>query len=230
MAKKINKTRKTTHGEAPRSGRKQERSAHTAHSGKPQAKSHVRTGSRGGKVKQSARPAGKSTYTGKAKAAVITCTMARVAGTYGFAQPVGAVGREEDIFIPGRYLCGALPGDEVRVTLSPNPRREGTREGEVSEVLPGDGTVTGVLEYDGRTLWLRPDFCSKMLLALDEDDPELDGQKAACLPVYRGRDYDEHVFSVQLCFGDAETAAACCAAVSSTSATFPALSPASSFR
>ena len=154
-----------------------------------------------------------STYTGKKKGTVITCTMARVAGTYGFAQPVGATGREEDIFIPGRYLCGALPGDEVRVTLSPNPRREGTREGEVSEVLPGEGTVTGVLEYDGRTLWLRPDFCSKMLLALDEDDPELDGQKAACLPVYRGRDYDEHVFSVQLCFGDAETAAACCAAV-----------------
>lgn len=214
MAKKISKGKRSIHTNSARSGKKQERPAYGTQGGKPQAKTHARTGSRGGKVtKKSAHPAGKNAYTGKARGSVITCTMARVAGTYGFAQPVGAVGREEDVFIPGRYLCGALPGDEVAVVLSPNPRREGTREGEVSAVTAGDGMVTGVLEYDGRTLWLRPDFCSKMALAVDEDDPALDGQKAACLPLHRGRDYDEHIFSIQLCFGDAETAAACCAAV-----------------
>ncbi len=226
MAKKISKGKKSLHTNSARAGKKQGRpvsggfgafgtAEKGTHTGKPQAKTHARTGSRGGKIsKKGAYSAERAAYAGKKqKTAVLTCTMARVAGTYGFAQPMGAVGREEDVFIPGRYLCGALPGDEVAVTLSPNPRREGTREGEVTAVTAGEGMVTGVLEYDGYTLWLRPDFCSKMLLAVNEDDPALDGQKAACTVLRRGRDYDEHIFSIELCFGDAETAAACCAAV-----------------
>ena len=60
------------------------------------------------------------------------------------------------------------PLPDERIAKFPLTERDSSklllyREGEVSEVLPGDGTVTGVLEYDGRTLWLRPDFCSKML-------------------------------------------------------------------
>lgn len=223
MAKKISKGRKNphpggahnTHGSA-RTGKKQGRPAHgnaweraAAPAEKPQAKTHVRSGSRGGKVREkNAGPAAR-----KPQGKTVACTMARVSGTYGFAQPIGAVGREEDIFIPGRYLCGALPGDEVQVMLSPNPRREGTREGEVTAVTAGEGSVTGVLEHDGWRLWLRPDFCTKMTLAVNDDDPALAGQKAACVPVVRGRDYDEHLFAIELCFGDAESAAACCAAV-----------------
>ena len=86
-------------------------------------------------------------------------------------------------------------------------------EGEVIAITAGEGSVTGVLEHDGRRLWLRPDFCTKMTLAVNDDDPALAGHKAACVPVVRGRDYDEHLFSIELCFGDAESAAACCAAV-----------------
>ncbi len=216
MAKKISKGKKTIHSNSARSAKKQGRPArgHAQSEGgekyadTSRVKTHVRTGARGGKAARGTqeaarRPAGKP----------IACTMARVSGTYGFAQPVGAAGREADIFIPGRYLQGALPGDEVMVALSPSPRREGTREGEVTAILAGEGSVTGVLEHDGARLWLRPDFCTKMTLAVDDADPSLDGQKAACTPLRRGRDYDEHLFTIELCFGDAQTAAACCAAV-----------------
>ena len=206
MAKKISKGKRTAHSGSARFGKKQGRPVHES-AARPKAPTHQRTGARGGKAAKLShtvrKPAGKP----------IVCTMARVSGTYGFASPLGAAGREEDIFIPGRYLCGALPGDEVQVALSPDPRREGTREGEVIAITAGEGSVTGVLEHDGRRLWLRPDFCTKMTLAVNDDDPALAGQKAACVPVVRGRDYDEHLFSIELCFGDAESAAACCAAV-----------------
>lgn len=145
----------------------------------------------------------------------IPCRMVRVEGTYGFAQPLGATAREEDIFIPGRFLKGVLPGDEVQVALAANPRRPGSREGEVLRVLPGQPVITGALEPGGGRLWLRPDFCAQLRLALEQDDltPEMAGQKAAVVLTRRGQDYDAHVFALQQCFGDAETAAACAGAI-----------------
>lgn len=149
------------------------------------------------------------------RAAGIACRMVRVGGTYGFAQPLGAAARQEDIFIPGRFLKGALPGDEVRVALSANPRREGSREGEVLSVGEGERTVTGVVEAQDHQLWLRPDFCSELWLRLEQEDLDesLAGQKVVAVLRRRGKDYDTHLFAVSESFGDAETAAACAGAI-----------------
>ncbi len=145
----------------------------------------------------------------------IACTMVRVSGTYGFAQPIGATGRDEDIFIHGRGLAGALPGDTVQVQLSANPRREGSREGEVLAITAEGGAVTGLLEKEGALLWLRPDFCPDMQLAVQRGSvsPQATGQKVAAVLAHRGRDYDEHRFAVQVLFGDGETAKACAGAI-----------------
>ncbi len=145
----------------------------------------------------------------------IACTMVRVSGTYGFAQPIGAVSREEDIFIPGRALAGALPGDTVQVELAANPRRAGSREGEILAITADGGAVTGVLEAWGQQLWLRPDFCPDMQLAVRRSSagPEAAGQKVAAVLDHRGHDYDEHRFAVQVLFGDGETAKACAGAI-----------------
>ena len=55
----------------------------------------------------------------------LKCRLVKLARTFGFAQPVegGA-----DVFIPGKYLLGAMPGDLVLVTLDEHPRRTGTLE------------------------------------------------------------------------------------------------------
>ena len=145
----------------------------------------------------------------------IACRMTRVSGTYGFAQPLEATGREEDVFIPGRYLHGALPGDEVLVALAAHPRREGSREGEITRITGGEGLVTGVLENRGAQWYLRPDFCPELSLFVQRSglEPAMDGQKAAAAVQKRGGDYDEHRFLLQGCFGTADAAAACARAI-----------------
>ncbi len=145
----------------------------------------------------------------------IACTMVRVSGTYGFAQPEGAVGREEDIFIGGRGLAGALPGEQVLVELDPSPRRPGSREGRVLRITGEGSPITGVLEQDGGLLWLRPDFCPELRMVVDKrsTDRSLVGQKVAVNLISRGEDYDEHRFAVQLAFGDAASAKASAGAI-----------------
>ena len=59
----------------------------------------------------------------------VECTLVKLAGKFGFARPVQPDG--QDIFIPGKYLMGAMPGDTLLVSLFEHPRVEGSSEGEV---------------------------------------------------------------------------------------------------
>ncbi len=162
----------------------------------------------------------------------VLCQMVRVSGNFGFARPFGQDGslpedRSLDIFIPGKYLKGYLPGEQVQVVLSRHPRRPDTREGEImsmarsaeqkstAQTVEQPPCVTGTVISQFGRLWLNPDFCPGMLLRLDRDGLEKAdlGQKVAAQLVYRGRDYDGHVFALQRRFGDSTTALACCNAI-----------------
>ena len=57
----------------------------------------------------------------------VECTLVKLAGKFGFARPVQPDG--QDIFIPGKYLMGAMPGDTLLVSLFEHPRVEGSSEG-----------------------------------------------------------------------------------------------------
>ena len=171
------------------------------------AAKHRRTGAR---AKQ------KTAQRETAATRTLDCRMVRVSGGYGFAAPLDDAEAEKgDIFIPGRELHGVLPGEEVQVTLAAHPRRIGSREGVVTQIADGVPTVTGVLESLHGWLWLRPDFDPEQLLAVERGSvgPACAGQKVAAALVSRGADYDRHRFAVTACFGDAESAAACSAAV-----------------
>lgn len=198
---------------------------HAAHAGREESVS-ANSGAR------MRKPAPTSGFSGKGGAFRprgngLACRMVRVSAGYGFAQPLNGTGnREEDVFIPGRYLHGVLPGDEVEVALAAHPRREGSREGEVVRLTQSAPDVTGLLEQQFGRLWLRPDFCPELLLAVDreEADPERVGEKVAAVLSHRGADYDQHRFSVQAYFGNAETAKACAQAIlheGNISETFP---------
>ena len=54
----------------------------------------------------------------------VECTLVKLAGKFGFARPVQPDG--QDIFIPGKYLMGAMPGDTLLVSLFEHPRVEGS--------------------------------------------------------------------------------------------------------
>lgn len=190
-----------------------------AHTGAPEP----RRAAKGGAKSAPERPAERAEQPERAEVravpraprGLLRCRMVRVSGGYGFAEPLEAAGPDEDVFIPGRYLRGALPGDEVLVALSATPRREGSREGEVREVKAGPAQVTGVLENEGGRLWLRPDFCREMALRIPHGgaDAVHSGEKVAAHLTRRGEDYGDHEFEIDAYFGDAESAYACAQAV-----------------
>ena len=84
----------------------------------------------------------------------VECTLVKLAGKFGFARPVQPDG--QDIFIPGKYLMGAMPGDTLLVSLFEHPRVEGSSEGEVLAVVKENNRFTGTVEtIEGRLRWCR---------------------------------------------------------------------------
>ena len=77
---------------------------------------------------------------------------------FGFFRPDGAEGRQEDWFVPPRAQGSAWDGDKVIAVPSDEDRGEGRTAARIVRVLErANQTVTGVLEKQGRELWLRPD-------------------------------------------------------------------------
>ena len=83
----------------------------------------------------------------------VECTLVKLAGKFGFARPVQPDG--QDIFIPGKYLMGAMPGDTLLVSLFEHPRVEGSSEGEVLAVVKENNRFTGTVETIEGRLWCR---------------------------------------------------------------------------
>ena len=68
----------------------------------------------------------------------------KVTEGFGFVHPDEA---EEDVFIPGRYLMGALPGDRVKISVRQG--RGNLKEGEVLRILEeADYHFTGMLRVE----------------------------------------------------------------------------------
>ena len=77
---------------------------------------------------------------------------------FGFFRPDGAEGRQEDWFVPPRAQGSAWDGDKVAAVPAREDREEGRSVARVLRVVErANRTVTGVLERQGRELWLRPD-------------------------------------------------------------------------
>ncbi len=63
---------------------------------------------------------------------MIPCVLVKLGKNFGF---VKREDEEGDIFIPGRFLMGAMPGDRVLVEKFARPRVEGSDEGQVIAVV-----------------------------------------------------------------------------------------------
>ena len=139
---------------------------------------------------------------------------------FGFARPQAQQEgeQEEDIFLPGRMMNGAMPGDLVLVLLKPGQNRGANekREGAVVKVLQeSDAPIIGVICREPSGYYLRPDRMPRMLLEVQKGSLHgaRDGDKVLAKIVFRGSSHFSHRVSVEKVFGDSNQAKICCEAV-----------------
>ena len=137
----------------------------------------------------------------------VACKLVKLGENFAFAAQAGG----PDIFIPGRGLNGALPGDEVLVKLFDKPKVPGSLEGEVLAVSKPRATFVGVVVAEGGKLFLAPDDCPFLRLQIKKSAAGgvRAGDKAAVELLERGGDYAGHRAGVAMRFGSAEKARQC---------------------
>lgn len=131
-------------------------------------------------------------------AGLFRATVSRLNKTFGFIE------REDgtEVFVPGKFLKGAMPGDTVMARLLP-PRGE-LPEGEVVSVAEeGFTEFSGTVEKEGSTVCIRPDTLSKDLMIVSAIDvPVRVGDKVLAEIYRRGEKHSEHRVRIKAIFGD----------------------------
>lgn len=120
-----------------------------------------------------------------------------------------------DIFIPGRFTKGAMPGDDVLVEKFEHPRVEGSDEGAILAILTEKNDLVGtVRRVEGRLRFV-PDDCPAitMPLARDCEGGAKDGDKVAVEILNRGNRQEEHRVGVAMRFGSSDEAKRCAKAL-----------------
>ena len=120
-----------------------------------------------------------------------------------------------DIFIPGRFTKGAMPGDDVLVEKFEHPRVEGSDEGAILAILTEKNDLVGtVRRVEGRLRFV-PDDCPAitMPLARDCEGGAKDGDKVAVEILQRGNRQEDHRVGVAMRFGSSDEAKRCAKAL-----------------
>ena len=120
-----------------------------------------------------------------------------------------------DIFIPGRFTKGAMPGDDVLVEKFEHPRVEGSDEGAILAILTEKNDLVGtVRRVEGRLRFV-PDDCPAitMPLARDCEGGAKAGDKVAVEILNRGNRQEDHRVGVAMRFGSSDEAKRCAKAL-----------------
>lgn len=135
------------------------------------------------------------------------CEVSRIHKSFGFVKNVDT---GEEIFIPGKRLMGAMPGDIVLVKLCES--RGDLPEGEVIKIAEENfSKFTGEIVCEFGRLKIVPDVISKY--ALEFDNPAMlelhEGDKAIAVLTERGERHSEHRCEIVSCLGSSLKAAVC---------------------
>ena len=142
---------------------------------------------------------------------LVKAVVVKVNPTFGFAKPDEA---EEDVFIAGRRMMGAMPGDTVLLRLRKD--RNGRTEGEVTKIVEEAPFIfTGVVQRNGGFLDVMPDKGARFPIGVYKDDglKPKEGHKVRCELIRGGSSHFDHKAMVLEDFGDAELAKNCTAAI-----------------
>lgn len=142
----------------------------------------------------------------------IACTLVKLGRGFGFAKPEDG---SLDVFIPGKFLMGAMPGDVVRVSIFEHPRVKDSVEGEVVAVTQQNNRFVGNIARQDDRLVLIPDRCpnTPLLIKKSAEGGAQPGEKAAVEILTRGERHSEHRAGVAVRFGSAEDAKQCARAI-----------------
>lgn len=138
-------------------------------------------------------------------------TVVKVLPAFGFARPDG---EEEDVFLPGRAMKGAMPGD--RVLISSRRSNGELTEAEVVRILQeGDYRFTGVVVKEEGKLSILPDRQVRFAIEIGRSSKikVKEGDKVLANLCYRGDRHFSHKAAVLENFGDAQKASGCCEAI-----------------
>lgn len=134
---------------------------------------------------------------------------------FGFARPLEEnATKEDDIFLPGREMLGAMPGDIVLVRLSKD--NKGKTEGRVIEILEEvQESFSAVLFSDRGRFYVQPDKYVRIPIEVWERDRNgaKAGDKVLATIGKRGEGHFSHRAKILQSFGTADSAANCCEAV-----------------
>ena len=136
----------------------------------------------------------------------------KVNETFGFAR---IEGESTDVFIPGRYLMGSMPGDQVMITAKKGLPGQ-LPDGQVVEVLStADQAFSGVVLQRQDRFYIAPDNLVRFPMEVSPSKlgNAKPGDKVLVKISRRGRSHTDHRIQVLEVFGDAQSAAVCSKAI-----------------
>ncbi|MCI7803591.1 MAG: ribonuclease R [Oscillospiraceae bacterium] len=142
----------------------------------------------------------------------------RLNRTFGFMEKCDT---QEEIFVPGKFLCGAMPGDIVLANYIES--RSGSPEGEVIDILqPTEANLSGIIIEDAGMQYFLPDSMSKTPVRIIPGDAVYKtGDKVLAQIAFRGRRHAEHKAKIVFSFGSALRASSCSEAIIAESGVVP---------
>lgn len=136
-----------------------------------------------------------------------TCEVKRLNRTFGFIERID---NQEEIFIPGKYLLGALPGDIVLANYIQS--RGNSPEGEIVSIIKeNNANLTGKIEFvDGDYYFVSDTFSKNHICISKKNSIDFkDGDKVLAQIHSRGKRHMDHVVKVIYNFGTSEKASSC---------------------
>lgn len=134
----------------------------------------------------------------------------RLNRTFGFIKKCGD---EEEIFIPGKFLCGAMPGDIVLAHYIAS--RSDKPEGEVIDILkPADAKLTGTIVEENDEQFFLADTMSKTPVRIEKSDVNYKcGDKVMAVLCRMGKRHSDHRVKIIFSFGNSQSAQCCAEAI-----------------
>ncbi|WRS28173.1 ribonuclease R [Oscillospiraceae bacterium MB08-C2-2] len=142
---------------------------------------------------------------------LVTADMVKVNATFGFAHVPEQNG---DVFIPGRYLKQALPGDKVLIRVSRG--RGDLPEGQVVRILEeAQPLFTGIVILTEKECQIQPDSYLRFPIPLSRKKlaGAKHGDKVLAYIISRGDERRQPLAQIKESFGSAELAKNCCASI-----------------
>lgn len=157
------------------------------------------------------------------KKSFVKCVVARLNKTYGFVRDTAT---DQEFFITGKFLKGAMPGDIVLVRTFEG--KGASLEGEVQEILEENfSRFTGEIVSEFGELKIVPDTLSKYAMEFENPNGfELhEHDKVMAEITVRGSRHSEHKCTIVSSFGSSLKAAVCALSVLELNGITPVFPP-----